>query len=412
MDQSSEPTATESPVQANGPADERTFNKPNLVLKDPDKYAFAHRIRRLTFVLAGLILLVAGPYICGLFAYQIRYKQLRADVDVATDGLAEIKPRLQDFMTASRLVAKKVGPSVVSVQRPNFQGPDGQGSGVIVDVEGNSGFILTNFHVVDGASALNVHLDDGRYVNATVIGADQATDLAVLKINTTNLIAASWSDSDELEVGDLVWAVGSPFGLDRSITLGIVSAKERRSSSGVTGTAYQEYLQHDAAVNPGNSGGPLADINGRVIGINTAILGPSYRGVSFAIPASLAKKQYERLRKDGWIERGYLGVSPTPVPEVVRRRLQLNNGDGVFIARVIPDGPAGNSGIRPEDVILEWNGYRATDPTLLSREIAGTEVGSTADVLVKRYVNGRPVEMNLAVRVGVSPFSRRPQGKP
>lgn len=407
MDQSPElvsPETASAEPQA-GEGDGRTFNGPSLILKDPDKYAFANRIRRLTFVLAGLILLVAGPYICGLFAYQIRYKQLRADVDVATDGLAEIKPRLQDFMTASRLVAKRVGPSVVSIQRPGFQGTEGQGSGVIVDEEG---YILTNFHVIDRASGLNVRLDDGRFVDATVIGADQATDLAVLKIDAPNLIAATWGDSDELQVGDLVWAVGSPFGLDRSITFGIVSAKERRSSSGVTGTAYQEYLQTDVAVNPGNSGGPLADINGRIIGINTAILGSSYRGVSFAIPASLAMKQYERLKKDGWIERGYLGVSPTPVPEVIRRRLNLNAGDGVFIAKVIPDGPAGTSGLRPEDVILEWNGYRASDPTLLSREIAGTEVGSTADVLVKRYVRGQPVEMQLAVRVGVSPFSKRP----
>lgn len=253
------------------------YSKPSLILQDPDPYAFANRIRRLTFVLAGLCLLVASPYVLGQFAYHLRYAQMKAEVEVATEGLSEIKPRLQDFVMASRLVAKRVGPSVVSVHRPGFQGADGQGSGVIVDAEG---YIVTNWHVIDKASSLHVRLDDGRTADAVVVGADPETDLAVLKIDLPNLIPAEWGDSDELQVGDLVWAVGSPFGLDRSITFGIVSAKERRSSSGVTrGRLYQEYLQTDVAINPGNSGGPLVGLSGKVVGINTAILGPSFTEV-------------------------------------------------------------------------------------------------------------------------------------
>ncbi|MEM6798971.1 MAG: trypsin-like peptidase domain-containing protein [Planctomycetota bacterium] len=398
----------ENPVLADGAPAPRTFDKPNLVLKDPDPYAFANRIRRLTLVFAALCLLVAGPFLVGRFVYQFRYAQLQAEVDVATEGLAEIKPRLQDLMTASRLVAKRIGPSVVSVQRPDFKGAEGQGSGVIVDEQG---YVLTNYHVVADAVGLYVVLDDGRTTDATVVGVDPGADLALLKIDEANLIAAEWGDSDDLQVGDLVWAAGSPFGLQRSVTFGIVSATERRSSSGVTGTAYQEYLQTDVAVNPGNSGGPLVDIEGKVVGINTAIVGPSYRGISFAIPTSIARRQYELLKEDGWIKRGYLGVSPTDVPTNVRRRMKLDSDEGVFVSKIVEPGPASNAGMQQGDVIIRWNGYRAGDATLLSREIASTEVGSTANVVVKRLVRGQPRELTMPVRVGVSPFSIRPGGR-
>lgn len=377
-------------------------------MKDPDPYAFANRIRRLTIVFAGLCLLVAGPYLLGRFVYQMRYAQMQAEVDVATEGLEAIAPKLEGLMTASRLVAKRIGPSVVSVQRPDFQGAEGQGSGVIVDEEG---YILTNYHVVRDAVRLYVELDDGRAVDATIVGVDPGTDLAVLKINAPNLIAAEWGDSDALDVGDLVWAVGSPFGLQRSLTFGIVSAKERRSSSGVTDTAYQEYLQTDVAVNPGNSGGPLVSIKGKVVGINTAIVGTSYRGISFAIPSTIAKKQYERLRQERWIERGYLGVSPTNVPSSLRRRMNLGADEGVYVSTIVKGGPASDAGIQRGDVIVRWNGFRAGDATLLSREIASTEVGSTADVVVKRLERGQLREISLAVRVGVSPYSIRPDGE-
>lgn len=394
---------------AETPAEERTFDKPNLVLKDPDPYAFANRIRRLMLVFTALTLVLAAPYLVRHFAYNYRVATQQADFDVATSGLAEIEPGLQHLMTGSRLVAKRIAPSVVRVQRPGFRGPEGQGSGVIVDAEG---YIVTNFHVVEGAQGLLVELNDQRLADATIIGVDEATDLAVLKIDLPDLTAAEWGDSDALEVGDLVWAAGSPFGLSRSVTFGIVSAKGRRSSSGVTSTAYQEYLQTDVAVNPGNSGGPLVDIEGNVVGINAAIVGPSYRGISFAIPSAIARKQYELLRRDGWIERGYLGVSPRKVPEPLRRRLRLEGGEGVYVSDVVRPGPAYNAGLRPRDVIVSWNGYRADDPTLLSREIASTEVGSTADVVIRRLDRQeKPTELTLAVRVGVSPYSVRPGSK-
>ncbi|MEN1680064.1 MAG: trypsin-like peptidase domain-containing protein [Planctomycetota bacterium] len=384
----------------------RSFAEPNLVLRDPDPYAFANRIGRLTIVFAALTLVLTAPLLLRHYSYNYHHGKQQAEVDVATVGLSRLKPGMQDIMAGSRLVAKRIAPSVVSVQRPGFRGPDGQGSGVIVDDEG---YIVTNFHVVADADGLLVELDDGRITDATVIGLDEVTDLAVLKIDEPNLIAAEWGDSDELQVGDLVWAAGSPFGLRRSVTFGIVSAKGRRSSSGVTDNAYQEYMQTDVAVNPGNSGGPLVDIEGKVVGINTAIVGSSYRGISFAIPAHLAKKQYELLRRDGWVERGYLGVSPRQVPDQVRRRMNLSVGEGVYISDVVRPGPAFNAGLRPRDVILTWNAHDAVDPTLLSREIASTQVGSNAKVTLRRLDRiDRPVDLTMDVKVGISPYSVRP----
>ncbi|WP_197526939.1 S1C family serine protease [Pirellulimonas nuda] len=345
---------------------------------------------------------MVGPDMVRTFYYNAAYGKLDAEVDVATQGLEKLKPRLEDFSLASRLVAKRVGPSVVSIHKPGFGGEEGQGSGVIVDPEG---YIVTNLHVVIGARGLHVRLTDGRTIDATIVGVDEGTDLAVIKIDAENLVAAQWGDSDALDLGDLVWAVGSPFGLDSSITFGIVSAKERRSSSGMVRGAYQEYLQSDVAVNPGNSGGPLVGIDGKIVGINSAIVGPSYRGISFAIPSTIAREQYEAIRKDGFVERGYLGVQPEPVPTAVRRKFGMEDGRGVLVAQVVQDGPAERAGLQPGDIILTWNDHQATDPTLLSRAIAATEIGSTARVEIRRIERSGPVEAMVEVEVGRSPLS-------
>lgn len=361
----------------------------------------------LLVVLVVVALLWMGKYIVGEYQYHATLGALRAEVEGATTGLSQLRPRLDDLMTASRLVAKRVGPSVVSIHRADFRGGEGQGSGVIVDP---LGYIVTNFHVINGATGLHVRLDDGRYADASVLGGDPSTDIAVLKVDLPDLVAAEWGDSDELQVGDLVWAVGSPFGLDRSITFGIVSAKARRTGNGIPGSPYQEYLQTDVAVNPGNSGGPLVDLAGKVVGINAAIVGQSYRGISFAIPTSLARDTYERLLKDGWIERGYLGIRPVVVPEIFRERYELDAGQGVLVGEP-PGGPAREAGIRHGDVILRWNDHEANDPLLLSRAIASTEIGSEATVVLKRIVDGEPVELVLKATVGRSPLSVRPNGQ-
>jgi serine protease Do len=181
-----------------------------------------------------------------------------------------------------------------------------------------------------------------------------------------------------------------------------VSAKSRRSGSRLTGSPYQEYLHTDAAVNPGNSGGPLVNIEGQVIGINAAIFGTAYQGISFAIPSSLAREKYDELRANGRIERAWLGVQPEEVPEIVRTRLSLDVGQGVYVAKVeqvIPN-PARHSGVQVGDVILKWNDHVATDPTLLSRAIAATKIGSTAKLLLLRDDgDGKGEELTLDVKV-------------
>src|SRR4051812_4562767 len=230
----------------------------------------------LILLLTVFILLLTGPFLVGRFVYETKYNELKAGYDVATGTLEHLKSRLNDLELASRLVAKRVEPSVVSIVRAGgrFHGREfeGQGSGVIVD---KAGYIVTNFHVIEGAKKVQVRLSDRRVTEAEVVGSDSMTDIALLKIKLGDLIAAEWGDSDKLEVGDLVWALGSPYGLERSLTFGIVSAKSRRSGTFAEGSysPYKEYLQTDAAVNPGNSGGPLVNIEGQIIGINAAIFG-------------------------------------------------------------------------------------------------------------------------------------------
>ena len=387
------------------------FDKPNLQLRDPDPYAFANRIRKLTLLASVLACVAVAPFLAGFFAYHIRHGQAMAEMEVAREALGDIAPQLQAFEEASRMIARSVGPSVVSIRsfipdtrngRPIMR--EGHGSGFIIDPDG---YAVTNEHVVRGAQRLVVYMSDGGSSDATIVGADEATDLALLKIDGGNLPALDWSDSDAIQMGDLVWAIGSPFGLDNSVTFGIVSAKSRRSGSGVTRFPYQEYLQSDAAVNPGNSGGPLVNLAGQVVGVNTAILGERYQGVSLAIPSNFAQEQIELLRKDGFIERGFLGITPIEPNDTVRRRMQLPDGQGVLVGNVQRNTPAADAGLRRFDVILTWNDYTAVDPTLLSREISKTEIGSTANVLIRRMVNDAPIDKRLKVRVG-----RRTNGEP
>ncbi len=214
--------------------------------------------------------------------------------------------------------------------RPSSSAPDGglreqdQGSGVIVDAEG---YIITNYHVVDRASEVNVELSDGSKHQAQVVGTDPATDLAVLKIGAANLTAAPWGKSSDLEVGDPVLAIGNPFGLARTVTAGILSATGRHAV--VENVNYQDFLQTDAAVNPGNSGGPLVNMKGQIVGINTAIVGPTYQGISFAIPSDMVQQVYDQLIKSGKVARGWLGVSMKELPPEEAEKLGVQRRPGI-----------------------------------------------------------------------------------
>ena len=359
-------------------------------------------------MLAGLLLLrFFVPYFAGQISYAITHGRQRAEVETAVEGQQKLP--LRQLSKAFELVSNRVGPSVVHInvlsieQLPNDEfasifgsrrpQTQGQGSGVIVD---ESGFIVTNNHVVRGARRIEVTLTDGRKFPATVIGHDAPTDLAVLKVSADKLIPAEWGDSNELQVGALVWAVGSPFGLQSSITFGILSAKNREAGE-------LDFLQTDAAVNPGNSGGALVDARGRLVGINTAILGESYQGISFAIPSAIAKSTYERLRSDGHLERGWLGVSLESVDEQVAREWNLGVSRGALVRGIAAvagqPSPADQAGILPGDIIISWNGESVHDTVTLIRLVAGTEVGSSSDVTVFR----RGQELTLQVVVGKRP---------
>jgi S1-C subfamily serine protease len=271
---------------------------------------------------------------------------------------------------------------------------------VIVDEQG---YIVTNYHVVENIRSVKLQLSDGRIGVATVVGADPLVDLAVLKTEMPRLVAAEWGDSDALDVGEMVWALGSPYGLQKSITFGIVSAKERRGIPSSRSSLYQEFLQTDAAVNPGNSGGPLVNADGEVVGINTAIFGPAYQGISFSIPSSIARTSYEVLRRDGWVLRGYLGVEPAAVPDRIARPLGLERDQGVLVAKVQSNTPADEAGLLQGDVILSWDGVEHSDPNLLSRAIAATPIGSRVLAEIMRLRNGEPKRQTLTVKVAARP---------
>jgi serine protease Do len=223
----------------------------------------------------------------------------------------------------------------------------------------------------------------------------------VLKVDAGGLVAAPWGDSDTLEVGDWVLAVGNPFGLDRSVTAGILSAKQRRQV--VDSLPFQDFLQTDAAVNPGNSGGPLVNLRGEVIGINTAIVGEAYQGISFAIPSVTARDVYQRLKTTGKVSRGWLGVSLQELTEERAKALKIDARQGVIVQSVVPESPAAEAGLQSGDCIVEWNGQQVTSPSDLSLRVARTAVHSSVLASIVRQQQ----KLEIEVVVGERPSSLR-----
>ena len=366
--------------------------------------------------LAWLIILLT---LCGVYyfvprfveevQYAITRGRQRAEHESASRELQ--KGPLEELSTTSQLVFQRVGPSVVHLnietksagQTPQhelnrfYREHAGQGSGVIVDA---AGYIVTNNHVVRDAEQIRVGLSDGRSLAGKLIGTDEETDLAVIKIDAEKLLAAEWGESDNAQVGALVWAVGSPFGLQSTVTSGIVSAKHR---AGMAGTPYQDFLQTDCAVNPGSSGGPLIDTQGRIVGINTAIVGESYQGVSFAIPSHVAREVYERIRLQGKIARGWLGIQLAEVTPEIASKAGLPESAGVYVAGLVrlseAAAPAEKAGIKVGDVVVRWNGRNVANPAALSNLVAATKIGSQAEVIVQRA----GAKQSLTVEVGERP---------
>ncbi|HEX2853822.1 MAG TPA: DegQ family serine endoprotease [Opitutaceae bacterium] len=306
-------------------------------------------------------------------------------------------PRFREFFG---LPPAEPGSPNRRMQRPPQQ--QGLGSGVIVS---SDGYILTNNHVVAGADNVKITLSDGRELTAKVVGTDEKTDVAVLKIEAKNLSPVTFADSNDVQVGDRVLAVGNPFGLGQTVTTGIVSATGRAVSLGVD---YADFIQTDAAINPGNSGGALIDMQGRLIGINTAILSRTggFQGIGFAIPADLARYVMDSIVQDGKVTRGFLGVSIQDLTPALAESFNRKNTQGALVRDVTEDSPAAKAGIQSGDILLEVNGKPVADSQRLRFAVAEVRPGAEANLKLVR--EGK--EQTVKVTVGDQPGEQRLSG--
>jgi serine protease Do len=370
-----------------------------VYFREPDRPRYQISFWLILFVVVLLLLL--APYIAQQVAFSIARGRELARAEVAQKVLQGLPPAANRYAS----VAKIVEPSVVGIQTTvqvaspfgdgDLFGPEiratAQGSGVIVDA---AGYILTNAHVVSQAAegGLTVQLSDGRSIQHVVlVGLDPATDLAVLKIDAGKLSAARWGDSNALQVGDPVLAVGSPYGLTETVTAGIISAKNRKV--GIENVQYEDFLQTDAAINPGNSGGPLVNMDAQLVGINTAIVGHAYQGIGFAIPSAIARRVYDLLRTSG-ISRGWIGVGVQDLTKSLADKFKLKETRGALVAQIVSGSPAEEAGLRPGDVIVAWKKQPITNSIDLRIAVARTQPGDRANVVV--YRNGKRTELTVA----------------
>ena len=289
-------------------------------------------------------------------------------------------------------------PSMPPQQRPGPQGneggddgesqPSGVGSGFILS---SDGYIMTNAHVVEGASEVMVTLADKREFKAKIVGADKRTDVAVVKIDAKGLPAVKIGDVNRLKVGEWVMAIGSPFGLENTVTAGIVSAKQRDTGD------YLPFIQTDVAINPGNSGGPLINMRGEVVGINSQIYSRSggFMGISFAIPMDEAIRVSDQLRATGKVSRGRIGVQIGPVDKEVAESIGLGSATGVLVSAVEPDSPAAKAGLQAGDVIVQFNGTKIDKVSDLPRLVGNTKPGSKASLTIFR--RGKQQQLSITV---------------
>jgi serine protease Do len=314
-------------------------------------------------------------------------------LDIWVELARVVRPAVVNVSTLQR--APRLGPE--EFFRRFFGEPEGTprgrqslGSGFIVSADG---YVGTNFHVVRGAAEIVVRLPDHSEHRARLVGGDPKTDIALLKIDATGLPTLAFGDSDRLQVGEPVMAVGNPFGLEQTVTTGIVSAKERFIGTG----PYDDFIQTDASINPGNSGGPLVDARGALIGINAAIFSQTGGsvGIGFAIPVNIAKDVLPQLRERGRVTRGYLGVAVAPVTPDIRRELHLPADRGGLVAEVVPRSPAASAGLAPGDVIVAFQNVPIQSPNELTRRVGGTPPGTKVTLTVARPGGERTVTATL-----------------
>jgi serine protease Do len=283
-------------------------------------------------------------------------------------------------------------PNIPQYNIPDEQRSEGLGSGVIVSPEG---YILTNNHVVDGATSVQVVLSDRREFKARVIGRDDKTDIAVVKIDAGNLPPITIGDSDKVEVGDYVLALGNPFGVGQSVTLGIVSAT-RRGNLGIEG--YEDFIQTDAAINPGNSGGALVNDRGELIGINTAIIAhgsEGNQGIGFAVPVNLARNVMDQILKNGKVTRARLGILPQDVTPTIARQFGVKDSQGALVGEVESGSPASKAGLKTGDIILDVNDHSVYDANQLRNMISSMQPGSNVNLKIWRDGAQRTLPVTL-----------------
>jgi serine protease Do len=313
-----------------------------------------------------------------------------AVVTIRTEGRARVSPtQFQDDDLLRRFFGDQFGNQPRRGQAPRSRG---LGSGVVVS---NDGYLLTNHHVIDNATDIKVEFADGRTFTAKLVGSDQASDLALLKIDAANLRPLTLGDSDAVQVGDIVLAVGNPLGIGQTVTSGIVSAKGR--STGVGGGSYEDFLQTDAPINQGNSGGALVNTQGELVGINSQILSVSEGniGIGFAIPANMARHVMDELKSEGRVRRAQLGVVVQPVTSDMAASLGLSETRGAIVSSIESGSAAEHAGLKRGDVIVSFNGQPVTDYNALRNRVADAKPGSNASVGIMREGSEQNVTVKL-----------------
>ncbi|MGE0883604.1 MAG: trypsin-like peptidase domain-containing protein [Blastocatellales bacterium] len=402
----------------------------NFAIENSETLERYRRSRQRAILIAVAACFLAVGVIVGVVLSQQSSRVIAGDKEVNSELASafvevarQVEPSVVNISTVIKPKKSRRDLDIIPVPRPSFDSTvpfsdaepvrRGNGSGVIVDPQG---YILTNRHVVEGADRIKVRFFDGSELPATVIGSDREVDLAVIKVEpAVPLVAAKIGDSEKMQVGDWVLAIGSPFGLDQTVTAGIISAKERDSSELYKQVGFQYFLQTDAAINRGNSGGPLINLSGEVVGINSAIATSTgdYNGICFALPTSEAIAVYRQLVKNGRVVRGFLGAMTDRVTPQIAKVYGLSVTHGAIISNInetmqvggkVVESPAAKAGLKLNDIILEFRGERIKDDGDLVRQVASTPVGTAAPIKIFRERQ----EMTLSVVISQRPGQELP----
>jgi serine protease Do len=392
-----------------------SFDPQEFGFEEPPPRPSTPPVRRgFLIILAVLSLATMIRYAVPYMAAKTGYAWEAGRAKAASEALARLD-REKIINRASelfRLATAAVSPAVVNIHalrarrggeafpglplagnrfNPGFEQAE-LGSGVVINK--TKGYIVTNNHVIKEADRILVRLRPGDDVPARVVGTDPKLDLAVLQVRAEIKVEAQWGDSEQLDIGDWVLAIGSPLGLDHSVTAGIVSATERND---IGFSEYESYIQTDAAINPGNSGGPLIDLTGKVVGINTAIISKTglYEGIGLAIPSAIARRVVENLIKEGKVTRGYVGVIIAPLNSARAQELQLPGNEGALVVEVQPGSPAETAGLRPGDVIVKLAEHDVVDPSRLRNLTASLDVGVQVPLTFYRQGQRQTVQVKI-----------------